>query len=204
MKKPILAILAVAALIPATAAAQTRRTTRVNTNHVWNTGIMGGLTLSNISTTNGPDLKQVVGAQAGVFADRAINPNVGVRVEVLVTQRGAKNEGTDNSMRIAYLDVPLMVRVGPTSTNDMHFHAFTGLTPGFRLKTTTTTGGAVAGGISTQVKPFDLGWVVGAGVEQHAWSLDGRYTFGLMNVNDIPTDVKYKNRSLSFNVGYRF
>jgi hypothetical protein len=206
MKKPVLAIvaiLAIAALIPASAAAQTRRTTRVRTG-VWNMGVLGGVTLSTLSTDNNTPLKQVAGAQAGVFADRGINRNVGVRVEVLISQRGAKNEANANTMRLAYLDVPLMVRVGPTTTNETHFHAFTGLTPGFLLKTSTTTGGALAGGISTDVKSFDLGWVIGVAVEQHAWSVDGRYTLGLVNVNNVPTQVNYKNRSFSFNVGYRF
>jgi len=203
MKKTILAILAIAVLIPATAGAQTRRTTRVRTG-VWNLGVMGGVTSSTLSTANKTPLKQAWGAQAGVFADRGINRNVGFRAEVLVSQRGAKNEANANTMHLAYLDVPLMVRVGPTTTNETHFHVFTGLTPGFLLKTSTTTGGALAGGISTDVKSFDLGWVIGAGVEQHAWSLDGRYTLGLMNVNNVPTGVEYKNRSLSLNVGYRF
>jgi len=196
-------MLALATLIPAAAEAQTRRTTRVRTG-VWNTGILGGVTLSTFSTANSTPLKQAVGAQAGVFADRGINRNVGVRAEVLVSQRGAKNDANANTMRLAYLDVPLMVRVGPTTTNATHFHAFTGLTPGFLLKTSTTTGGALAGGISTDVKKFDLGWLIGAGVEQHAWSIDGRYTFGLMNINNVPTQVEYKNRSFSINVGYRF
>src|SRR6478672_6420780 len=115
MKKTILAILAIAVLIPATATAQTRRTTRVRTG-VWNTGFLAGVTLSTLSTANSTPLKQVVGAQAGLFADRGINRNVGVRAEVLVTQRGAKNEANANTMRLAYLDVPLMVRVGPTTT----------------------------------------------------------------------------------------
>ena len=203
MKKPLLAILAIAVLLPAAATAQTRRTTRVRTG-VWNVGVLGGVTLSTFSTANDTPLKQVLGAQAGVFADRGINRNVGVRGEVLITQRGAKNEANANTMRLAYLDVPLMVRVGPTTTNETHFHAFTGLTPGFLLKTSTTTGGALAGGISTDVKSFDLGWLIGAGVEQHALSLDARYTFGLVNVNNVPTQVEYKNRSFSVNVGYRF
>jgi len=203
MKKPtrsILAMLAIAALVPTAAAAQTRR----NTGRVWNAGLLGGVTVSGIHTTNGPALGKVVGAQAGVFADTAINRNVGVRGEVLVTQRGARNDSTSNNMRIAYLDVPLMVRVGPTSRNDLHFHAFTGLTPGFKLKVSTTTGGALAGGISTDVKDFDLGWLIGAGVEQHALSFDARFTLGLVNVNNVPTQIPYKNRSFSANVGFRF
>jgi opacity protein-like surface antigen len=204
MKKPILAMLAIAALIPATAAAQARRTARVPTG-VWNAGILGGATFSNLSTSNNTPLKTAIGAQAGVFADYGINRNVGARIEVLISQRGAKNDATDNTMRLAYLDVPVFVRIGPTTTNETHFHAFTGLTPGFLLKKDTTTGGVLTGDInSANLKSFDLGWLIGAGVEQHAWSLDARYTLGLLNINDVPSAVTIKNRSFSINVGYRF
>ncbi len=202
MTKRILAIFAFAALIPATAGAQTRTRTVHSQARPWNFGILGGITWSGVSSDS-VKLSKVWGAQAGVFADRGIDPNFGVRVEALVSQRGARNDASGNTMRLAYLDVPLLVRVGNTSTNATHFHAFTGLTPGFLVKTTTTSGGALAGGISTDAKSFDLGWTIGAGVEQHAWSFDARYNLGLMNVNNVPTGVKYKNRSLSLNVGYR-
>ena len=201
-RKSVLAILALAALVPATAAAQTRSNGRAT--YPWTVGVLGGATWSGISTKDDVNLKEVWGAQAGVFADRGFNPNVGGRVEVLVSQRGAKNAITGNTMRLAYLDVPVLVRVGNTATNRMHFHAFTGLTPGFLLKTSTTTGGGLSSDISTDAKSFDLGWVIGAGVEQHAWSFDARYTFGLLNVNNVATGADYKNRSLSLNVGYRF
>jgi hypothetical protein len=148
-------------------------------------------------------LKEVWGAQAGVFADRPITDIFGARIEVLVTQRGAKNEVTDNTLRIAYLDVPVMVRVGNTGTNELHFHGFTGLTPGFRLKTDTSSGVGLTSDFGSDAKAFDLGWLIGAGVEQHAWGFDVRYTVGLLNVNTVPNGEDFKNRSLSFNVSYR-
>ena len=196
MTKSILAALALTALLPAAAAAQTYPVTY---------GVLGGVTLSKISTEDDVDLKSVWGAQAGVFADKGFTPNIGGRIEVLVSQRGAKNDFTNNTVRFAYLDVPVVVRVGNTSSNSMHFHAFTGLTPSFLLKTDNETSLFLTSDINTdEAKSFDLGWVIGAGVEQHAWMFDARYTFGLMNLNDAPTGAEYKNRSLSVNIGYRF
>ena len=202
MTKSILAALTIAALLPVSAAAQTR--TSHSSTYPVTYGVLAGATWSGISTKDDVNLKEVWGAQAGVFADRGFTPNVGGRIEVLVSQRGAKNRVTGNTMRLSYLDVPVLVRVGNTSANSLHFHAFTGLTPAFLLKNDTTTGGGLSSDISTESKSFDLGLVIGAGVEQHAWTFDARYTFGLMNVNDIPTGADYKNRSLSLNVGYRF
>lgn len=201
----VFAILAIAAVIsvsgPASAEAQTRRR---NAAGSWSGGIVGGVTWSGMSTKDDVTLKQIWGAQAGVFADYPVTPDIGARIEVLVSQRGAKNEITGNTMRLAYLDVPLLVKVGSTTTNDVHFHAFTGLTPGFLLKTDTTTGSGLATDFGSDAKKFDLGWVIGAGVEQHAWSFDARYTFGLVSINSVPNGSDYKNRSLSLNIGYRF
>lgn len=194
MTKSLLATLAFAVLLPSSAAAQ---------NSPMTFGVLGGATWSGISTKDDVNLKEVWGAQAGVFADQGFTSNVGGRIEVLVSQRGAKNDVTKATMRIAYLDVPVLLRVGNTSSNSLHFHAFTGLTPGFKLKVDEDLGG-LSSDITPAVKSFDLGWVIGAGVEQHAWMFDARYTFGLVNVNDIPTGAEYKNRSLSLNVGYRF
>jgi hypothetical protein len=196
MTKSILAALALTALLPATAAAQTYPVTF---------GILGGATFSKISTEDDIDLKNVWGAQAGVFADKGFTPSLGGRIEVLVSQRGAKNEFTNNTVRFAYLDVPVLIRIGNTSSDSTHFHAFTGLTPSFLLKTDQSSSIFLSSDINTdQTKSFDLGWVFGAGVEQNAWSFDARYTFGLMNLNDAPAGAEYKNRSLSLNIGYRF
>lgn len=197
----ILGLFAAAALIPSLAAAQSTTST-----YPLNLGIIGGATMSNISTDDDVNLTRVWGAQIGLFGDHRINDNLGARVEVMVSQRGGRNDAFDNNMRLTYLDVPLLIKFGNMQTDATHFHVFGGLTPGFLLKTDTTTGGGLSTDIGTDVKPIDLGVVFGAAVEQGAWSLDGRYTFGLVNVNDnvIGTSSEYKNRSLSINVGYRF
>lgn len=206
MRTSVFAVIALAALVPATAAAQssTRSSSPMPySTYPWNIGVLGGVTVSNVSTDDDVTLTKVVGAQAGVFADRSFGPNVGGRVEALISQRGARNDAADNNMRLAYLDIPVLVRVGSTVTNRTHVHAFTGLTPGIRLKTSTTNGSGLSTDITTDVKTFDLGWVIGAAVEQGAWSLDGRYTLGLVNQNNAPTGAEFKNRSFSVNVGYR-
>jgi hypothetical protein len=204
-RQSVFAILALAAVVsvsgPTSAEAQTRRR---NTAGSPSAGILAGLTWSGMSTKDDVTLKNIWGAQAGVFVDQPLTPEIGARIEVLVSQRGAKNEITGNTMRLAYLDIPLLVKIGNTATNDVHVHAFTGLTPGFLLKTDTTNGAGLASDFGADAKKFDLGWVIGAGVEQHAWSFDARYTFGLVTINSVPNGSDYKNRSLSMNVGYRF
>jgi hypothetical protein len=199
----ILGLFAFAALMPSLAAAQSSQTTM--STYPVNLGIIGGATMSNISTDDDVDLASVWGAQIGVFGDRRFNDNMGGRIEILVSQRGGRNDVSDNNLRLTYLDVPLLLKFGNMTTNDTHFHVFGGVTPGFLLKSDTSNGGGLTTDIGTDAKSVDLGAVIGAAVEQGAWALDARYTFGLVNVNDHPLgpSSEYKNRSLSINVSYR-
>ena len=52
---------------------------------------------------------------------------------------------------------------------------------------------------------FDLGLVAGAGLEFGRFVIDGRYTWGLSNINkDESEDVKIKNRVFAVMAGIRF
>ena len=44
----------------------------------------------------------------------------------------------------------------------------------------------------------------GAGVNFGRFTVDGRYTFGLSNINKETEEGKAKNRTLAFLAGYRF
>jgi hypothetical protein len=211
---PFFAALVIAAstlATPSVAAAQTTTGTTmqgVMAPSTWSLGVMGGVTISSIDVNDDfddTDLGTVVGAQAGLFATRPVNENFGLRIEALVTQRGARNELSDTTMRIAYLDVPLLVRWGSMTTDATHFHVFGGVVPSFKLTVSTTDDiGVLSSDITDEVKPMDLGLLIGAGVDRGAWSIDGRYNFGLTNVNDRDDLAEYRNRQFSVNVGYRF
>lgn len=59
--------------------------------------------------------------------------------------------------------------------------------------------------ISEDIEPFEIGLVVGAGVEIGRLILDGRYAWGLSDLDkDDTDDVIVKNRVLSLTAGIRF
>ena len=201
MIKSISFALAVAALVPAAASAQT------STIRPITFGLTAGVTLSDINASDSTTFSKLWGGVGGIFVGGNINDNVGLQVEALATQRGAADDSStaDATFRLTYLDIPVLLRFGPTSTNDTHFHVFTGPVPGFRLKADLKD---KTSGISVDLKDntnaFDFGWTAGAGVERGAWSADLRYTMGFMNINDDESGAEFKNRSAALKIGYRF
>ena len=190
----------ITALIPVTAAAQTRRAVRQAT-YPWNIGVTAGVTLSKLDTNDDINLDSVWGAVGGLFANKKFDHNFGVQIEALASQRGAKVKNGP-TLRITYIDIPVLLRFGSTTTNRTHFHVFAGLTPGFRVKDDLSDGATrLTSDIPGETKGFDLGLPVGLAIENGPWGFDARYTLGLIDVNDGGAPLK--NRSAMFKVSYR-
>lgn len=198
-KRLVLAVMTVAtvAFVPAWASAQSPVTFTIKA------GVTG--TTFQVDEASGLDTGRIIGAAAGVSFGKALSDNLSVQAEALVTQKGGDVgvPGFTNKVRVSYLNVPVLVRFGSTTTNDTHFHVFTGPEFGIKLKAENT---GVLFGVpeEEEVKGSDFGWTVGAGVETGPWTVDARYTFGLMNINAAASDVPVKNRALMVLAGYRF
>lgn len=190
-------------LVPAIAAAQT-------STYPMTFGIKAGVNASTLSTEDSLlDTSNIWGAAAGVFTGRNITENVGIQMEALFSQRGAKDNSLGSSetkLRLTYLDVPVTARFGSTTTNNVHFHAFTG--PQLGIKLSAKAENDFIGNeedLDDEVKSWDFGWTFGAGVEMNNVSLDARYTFGLTNIDASEfSDGSIKNRTFTVLVGYRF
>lgn len=117
-------------------------------------------------------------------------------------RRGTKEVGTGVTMELDDLDVPLLVRVGSSSANDTRFHVFTGPQAGLRLRAR-LEGGPTARDLKNETHPFELAWTAGVGIEMRGWTLDGRYTLGLTNVDDSSAFDEFTNRTISVMIGYR-
>lgn len=171
-------------------------------------GVKAGVNSSTLSSDD--DLLDVGsrwGAVAGLFAGRNMSENLSLQLEALFSQRGAndKTSGSDTSLRLTYLDVPLTARFGSTTANNMHFHAFTGPQLGIKLSAKAKDdflGTEID--LDDEVKSWDFGWTVGAGVEMNRISLDARYTLGLTNIDNSDSDASIKNRTFTVLLGYRF
>lgn len=185
------------ALVPAIAAAQAPYSTIF--------GIKAGVNSSTLSSDPDSDLSQLIGLVLGAYAGRHINDNLGVQVEALFSQRGAKEQigSVDTTVRMNYLDIPVLARFGKTNMDGMHFHAFTGPQIGLNLSAKVKEDGGQSFDLKDEVKGTDFAWVLGAGVERNRWNLDARFTLGLSNIDNSQSDAKIKNRTISVMAGYR-
>jgi len=185
-------------LAPAIAAAQSSTTF----------GVKAGLTAATVKVDDSEgSFKRLLGAVGGVFIGHNLSDNLALQVEGLASQRGTKTNfgsGAETTYRLTYIDVPVLARFGNTTTNGTHFHVFTGPQFSFLMSAKESTDG-VSGSIDLkdELTSSDIGWTVGAGVEQGSLSLDARYTLGLKNINGSPSDPVTKSRAFAVMVGLR-
>lgn len=151
-------------------------------------------------------VKPVLGGAGGVFIGRQLSSGVGLQVEALFSQRGTQDDvpGAEATARLTYIDVPVTVRVGTSTSSGAQFYAFTGPQLGIKVKAELinemldqTTD------LDEQFKSWDAGWTVGAGAELNRILLDARYTFGLTDINKSGEGGWAKNRTLTVLLGIR-
>ena len=170
-------------------------------------GVKGGVNIATLKFTgdeDNPDVKSQIGAVGGLFLSKQINDSVGWRLEGLFSQKGAKNAEQsveDLKFKLTYIDVPLLLTFGPSSSGDSRFNVFTGPQVSFNTKAEQDFNG-VKTDLKDEVKSSDFGWVLGAGLEKGRLTADARYTLGLSNIAD--SGGKVKNRVFAVMIGVKF
>lgn len=164
-------------------------------------GIKGGINLATLSSDTDEDFERLTGGVGGVFIGREINKSFGWQLEGLYSMRGAKADGGDAKIKLNYIDVPVLARFGGTSASGIKAFAFTGPQVSFNIKAEAEFLGETED-LKDDVEKFDLGWTVGAGVEVNRFTVDARYTLGLMNIAK-DDEESVKNRTFAVMIGVR-
>jgi Outer membrane protein beta-barrel domain len=175
-------------------------------------GVKAGINLATVTFDPEPDedvLDRRTGFVGGLFVVVPASDRLGFQGEVLFSQKGASEDGGAGDLALDYLEVPLLLRVGTASPLETSFHAFAGPSIGLRLRARVTAetfdSETEDEDIADDVKGFDFGVVAGAGVNFGRFTLDGRYTWGLNNLNSLEDDeMKLRNRGFSIMAGVRF
>jgi outer membrane protein with beta-barrel domain len=179
----------------------------------------------NVTTidTNEPDIEQLDDAKAGLavggFVDIGITNRFSIQPEVLYSQRGGKGRITeegetfDATLTLDYVEIPILAKFNFAATGRVRPFVFTGPVPAFNTRAK-VKGEAVVEGtdvdveedIDEEVKGGDFGWVLGGGVEIRGFTIDVRYNWGLVDINEDPADIEgqVKNRAFSVLFGYRW
>lgn len=114
----------------------------------------------------------------------------------------------EGKAKIGFFDVPILLRVSSARSGQASFHAFGGPSVGFRVSAGSRLlieGESFRVHISDKIKRLDLGLVAGAGVDVGRFTIDGRYSWGLTDLNDDPgEEVTIKNRVFSVMAGVKF
>jgi hypothetical protein len=146
---------------------------------------------------------------AGGFVVLPLFWGIALQTEGLYTVKGARLNGptVDSSLVLDYLEVPVLARVTVHAFGSK-LYFLGGPAPAFRLRarTRTTFSGATEEiDIADDVKRFDVGVAGGAGMEFGSLIVEGRYTFGLIDINEKRADAAAaKNRAVSVTAGWRF
>ena len=199
--------------------------------------LLGGATLSNLggdaaafgdalaagieSTIGGSwssQKKMRTGFDVGLGLGYSKTGPVGGAAEIRYVARGVKwdiNELTgsgiklDTSMKLAYVEIPLLMRVMPQSAGKVHPLFLVGPVLGIRASSTFNAkgpGGSASNSVSDIMKSTYFAGLLGAGInirtaERSSLLLQARYQLGLSNLIDDPT-FSAKPQDFSFLTGY--
>jgi opacity protein-like surface antigen len=187
------------------AAAQTRAPT-----DGW--GLKGGLTFTNLDL-NIPDFnvsaKSQTGFTAGAFYGIRLAGPLHVDIEGLFTTKGAKYdlEDLENRIRLTYLEVPVLARVGVFRAGRTTGYVSGGPSFAFKLKEVQEEDGEETPR-SNDAKKYDVGFAFGGGVSFGRWIVDARYTLGVTDIVDVEAQFSgpstAKNRFFALTAGYRW
>ena len=171
-------------------------------------GVKIGINVATITGPTATKTSQVTGGIGGLFAGGTFTDIVGYQVEALVSQKGATAvDGRDQAkLRITYLDIPLLIRVGTVGAqSSAGVNAFFGPVLSLKMSTSATYNGQTDTSFKdSNVKGNDLGFAIGAAGTFGKFSVDARYTIGMASIDATTNPNDLKNRTFSLMAGYRF
>jgi Outer membrane protein beta-barrel domain len=179
-------------------------------------GLKGGLTAASLpgiadAFDVAVDQQLEIGATAGIFVTARLSDLVAFQPEVLYAMRGATitalavgEEGTV-TFDTRYLELPLLLKVGRASRR---LYFLVGPAMAFRLAAESREvfdGVTGTTDVSDQTTRVDVGLAIGGGAAFGRFSVEGRWTEGLRNIERTDQfDTSVRNRAFALLAGVRF
>jgi hypothetical protein len=156
-------------------------------------GLKGGLNVATTTNSQGGERGSRLGLNAGVLAHIHLDPMWAIQPEVVYSSQGAKYTVLDGEHELAlnYINIPVQVQY----MFNNGFRVQTGPQVGFLATVKDKLNGAETGIFSSDdFKSVDFSWSVGLGYQgASGLGIDGRYNFGLSNINDAGTATVHNN-----------
>lgn len=175
-------------------------------------GIRAGVNIANQASGDQSTDSRTAGS-FGVYINQQLGQVFSFQAEALYTSKGATYTvlGTTFTSEFDYIEVPLMLRAGPT-IDDIHLFDESGLAPGLLVSSGVSVEGTSYYGNTQDFKTFELSVPLGAGIEVNGNRLqvqfDVRYNIGLTgiikNLDPRKNDVKNRGFMILAGVGFRF
>jgi outer membrane protein with beta-barrel domain len=137
----------------------------------------GGPVFANLTDAQGFNTSNKTGWLVGLLMGGNRGGTVGVEADVLYGQKGAKIGQTDFDQHV--VDVPVMLKINGGSSNVNGVSVF-GVGGGFFDWQFNSKLGSVD--ISDDTDGYEVGWVIGAGVEALRFSIQGRFQRGVKSI----------------------
>jgi outer membrane protein with beta-barrel domain len=172
--------------------------------------IKAGFSASTISFSpenNSPELSQVErnhGFVGGVSFLIPGNRYGGYQIEALFHQKGARNLlRRDDHLALRYLEVPVLLHVDMAQRDPRAVFLVAGVAPAFNLHASYEDEN-VKEDVTSDIENFDIGLVIGGGVELGYLTVEARYTWGLRSAfHDGELEGAFTNRAFCVMVGLR-
>lgn len=170
-------------------------------------GVTGGINVANLAFGDGADVSfdNRIGLVAGGFVTFPLRERLSVQPEVLFSQKGATFDelGATGRIELDALDVPVLARY---QFGRLFVVGGPSLSLKLRARQVLQFGDdEEAVDLEDDVESFDFGVVGGVGYQFGRISVDGRYTWGLRNINAVEGDeATIKTRTLTLLAGWRF
>jgi hypothetical protein len=191
-------------------------------------GVKAGLNMANVTGSDAEGASMKMGMVGGAYMSYELSKMFVIQPELLYTMKGAKeksveeiggvNVDIETSMKLNYLEIPLLFKVNFPTEGKIKPCLYAGPAFGIlisakaKAKASAEDASAEAEvDIKDLVKSTDFGIIAGAGVgyemEKGMLFLEGRYEIGLTTIDNPPAGViagDVKNSVISIMVGYGF
>lgn len=185
-------------------------------------GAKGGINIADFSVDDeeATDTDTRTGVVGGLFASFGLGKVLAIRPEVLWAGKGAtaldvEGEGVDLEFELDYVEVPVLLGARLASAGPVRPVLYAGPVVSFETscEVEASVGGGEAEGVdcddpeadALERKSTDFGVAFGGGLEVGSGPvvlvLDGRYTLGLVDIDDSMDATEVRNRALSLMAG---
>ena len=146
-----------------------------------------------------------IGAHVGGFVMFAFSPLIGAETGLFFAQKG--NAFPNGAIKYDYVQLPLLGLVRATIGHNVRIRGIYGATLNLNVRSRLVAG-AVDVKIDDVTTPFDVGLMLGVGIESltrvGVVVFDARYEHGLRTVDDSMEHEDVKNRGVTISAGFGF